>query len=361
MINEIKKKFDLRLFLPALFLTIAGLVSIYSSSIVRHDFSNFKKQLVWLALSLVIFFLVSLLDLRFLKTNSRLIFFTYLGSLFSLIGLLIFAPVVRGIRGWYQVGPFAFDPEGIVAIVLIIVLAKYFSRKHEELSLFRTIIFSGIYALLPILLVFLQPDLGSALTLVAIWFGALIFSGIKVKHFLILCLLFAVLFAFSWFFVLKDYQQQRILSFINPRIDTQGISWSVNQSKIAIGAGGLLGKGFGKGSQTQYGFLSEPKTDFIFSAIAEEFGFAGVVVLIGFLFWLLFEIMQVAFFAGSNFLRLFSSGFGFLILSQSFINTGMCLGLFPVVGIPLPFVSYGGSHLLAFYLGLGVLMSIRRT
>ncbi|PIP31873.1 hypothetical protein COX24_01245 [bacterium (Candidatus Gribaldobacteria) CG23_combo_of_CG06-09_8_20_14_all_37_87_8] len=361
MIQNIKQKFSFGLIIPAILLTLVGLLSIYSSSISRGDFSLFKKQIIWIIFSLVIFFLVSLLDLRFLKNNSKIILAAYSVSLMTLLGLLIVAPVVRGIKGWYQIGPFALDPEPLAAIILILLLSKFFSKRHEELSLFRTIIFSALYALVPVFLIVLQPDLGSALSFIAVWLGIVIFSGVRLKHLLFLGLIFILVAGFSWQFLLEDYHKQRIVSFVNPQIDTQGISWSQNQSKIAVGSGGLIGKGFGKGSQTQRGFLSEPKSDFIFSAIAEEFGFLGSIFILGLLFCLLYLITQSAFLAQNNFLRLYSAGFAFLILAQSFINIGMCLGLFPVVGIPLPFVSYGGSYLLAFYLGLGILTSLKRT
>lgn len=357
---RLSKRFDWSLFLPAFFLTIFGIISIYSSSIQRGDFLSFKKQLIYLFVSLVVFFFISILDLRFLKANSRVVFSLYLFSLFSLVGLVFLAPTIRGIKGWYQIGPVSLDPVPLSAIILIIVLAKFFAGRHVDLHRFRLVLFSGIYALLPILLILLQPDLGSALTLIAVWAGIIVFSGIKIKHLFILFIIAMLLFSLGWTFWLKDYQKQRIQSFFNPELDKQGVSWSVNQSKIAIGSGGLLGKGIGKGTQTQYGFLSEPKTDFIFSAISEELGFLGGFLVFCFLFWLLYKITKIAFSAQNNFLRLYASGFAFLILSQSFINIGMCVGLFPVVGIPLPFLSYGGSHLFSFYVGLGVLMSLQR-
>ena len=352
------RKINFRILIPAFFLTCLGILSIYSSSIQRDNFLSFKKQIGFFAVSLIFFLLVHFFDLRFLKTNSKLVFSFYSLSLFFLLGLLFFAPEIRGVKGWYKLGPFSLDPVPLSAIILIIILAKYFSSRHVELKRFSPILQSGVYAFLPVALVLLQPDLGSALTLIAIWIGILVFSGIKLKHFFIILLIFALLFCFSWKFWLKNYQKHRILSFFNPEIDQQGVSWSVIQSKIAIGSGGFFGKGLGQGTQTQYGFLSEPKTDFIFAAIAEELGFFGVFLVFGFLFWLLYELVNIAFRAQNNFLRLFASGFAFLILSQSFINIGMCLGLFPVVGIPLPFLSYGGGHVFAFYLGLGILMSL---
>lgn len=352
--------FNWSLVLPPVFLTGLGLISIYSVSLSRGSFFDFKKQILYFCFALFLMVAVSILDLRFLKTNSSLVLILYFLSLLGLLGLFLFGESIRGVRAWYKLGPVSLAPVSLSAIVLIIVLAKYFSTRHIELHSLKPIIISASYAALPILLVFLQPDLGSSLILLAVWFGMLVFSGIKVKHFLLLCLLFILLFVSGWQFWLKDYQKQRVLSFLNPHLDEQGISWNVNQSKIAIGSGGFLGKGIGKGTQTQYGFLPEPKTDFIFSAFSEEIGLAGAFLILGLLLFLFWRIIRTAFRANNNFTRLFATGLAFLLLSQSFINIGMCLGLFPVVGIPLPFVSYGGSQLLAFYLGLGILMSLEK-
>lgn len=354
------KSFNWMLAVPAVFLTGLGLLSIYSSSISKGVFFDFKKQIIYLCIALFIMVVLSFLDLRFLKTNSALVLILYAMSFMSLVGLFLFGESTRGIKGWYKLGPVSFDPVPLSAIILIIVLAKYFSTRHVELGSFKPIVFSGVYMVIPAFLVFRQPDLGSALTLVAIWIGIVVFSGIKLKHFLILCFIFLVLFGFGWKFALRDYQKQRITSFLNPQVDQQGISWSVNQSKIAVGSGGFLGKGIGKGTQTQYGFLPEPKTDFIFSAFSEETGLLGSFLLFALLVFLFWRIIRTAFRADNNFTKLFATGLAFLILSQAFINIGMCLGLFPVVGIPLPFVSYGGSQLLAFYAGIGILMSLEK-
>lgn len=354
------EKNDWRLILPTLFLTLLGLLSICSSSITKGDFFAFKKQIIFFAFSILLVVGLSFFDLRFLRTNSYLVLGLYFLTLLLLAGLFLFGSEVRGVRGWYCLGPVSFDPVSFSAVVLIIVLSKYFSSRHIELKRFQPIFCSALYMVVPVALIFLQPDLGSSLILIAVWLGIVVFSGIQLRHFLILTLIFLLLFAFSWKFFLKGYQRQRLLSFLNPQLDKQGISWSVNQSKIAIGSGGVFGKGIGKGSQTQYGFLPEPKTDFIFSAFAEETGFLGTFFLFGALLFLFWRIVKVAFLTQNNFTRLFASGFAFLLLSQSFINIGMCLGLFPVIGIPLPFVSYGGSQLLSFYLGLGILMNLKR-
>lgn len=321
---------------------------------------NFKKQIIFFAIAIFLLILLSFFDLRFLRTNSYLVLGLYFLSLLSLFGLLFLGREIRGVKGWYHLGFFSFDPVPFSAIILIIVLSKYFSTRHVEIKRFQPILSSGLYVFLPIFLILFQPDLGSAISLVSVWLGIIIFSGIKLRHFLILGLIFLILFALGWKFWLKEYQKQRILSFLNPQIDKKGISWSVNQSKIAIGSGGMFGKGIGKGSQTQYGFLPEPQTDFIFSAFAEEAGFLGVSLLFAALLFLFWRTVKIAMRAKNNFTRLFAQGLNFLLLSQSFINIGMCLGLFPVIGIPLPFVSYGGSQLLAFYFGLGILMNLEK-
>jgi len=359
-LKNIIRSANWRLILPAFLLSCFGLLSIFSSSISRGDFFNFKKQLAAVAISLVVAVAVGFVDLRFLKANSYLIFSLYILALSSLAGLLAVASQTRGIQGWYKLGPISIDPEPFVALVLIIVLSKYFSSRHVEINMLRSIAFSGIYVFVPVFLVLFQPDLGSSLSLIVIWLGMILFSGIRARHLILLAVLFGLAFALGWNFYLKDYQKQRIITFLNPTIDTRGAAWSAIQSKIAIGNGGLLGQGIGHGSQTQYGFLSEPKTDFIFSAICEEFGFLGIFILFVIFLALFWQIISVVFHAHSNFTRLFAFGFAFLLIAQICINIGMCLGLFPVVGIPLPFVSYSGSFTLAFYIGLGILMSLER-
>jgi len=223
----------------------------------------------------------------------------------------------------------------------------------------RHIFLSGFYVFLPTALIFFQPDFGSAIILVALWLGVLFISGIKLRHFLLLIFCGIIFLALSWFFLLKDYQKARVIGFLSPQIEARGINWSQTQSKIAIGTGGIFGQGLGKGSQTQYGFLSEPHTDFIFAAISEEFGLAGISVLL-FLFVILFwRIMKIALNSRSNFPRLFASGFGVILFAQLFIHIGVNLGFLPVIGISLPLVSYGGSGLVSACIGLGILQSIK--
>ena len=352
------KKLDWILIVVALLLVGIGLLSIYSSSLGRGDFLNFKKQIIFFAISLFLMFLFSFFDWRGLRENSYLILILYSLCLFGLLGLFFFAPEIRGIRSWYKFGPLALSPIEFTKIVLIILLAKYFSMRHIEMYRIRHILLSGAYILLPIVLIFPQPDLGQVLILIALWVGVLLISGIKLRHFLILVLCFLLISILSWSFLLMDYQKERILSFLFP-YDPLGVSWSQNQAKIAVGSGGVFGQGLGSGSQTQYGFLPEPQTDFIFSAIAEETGLLGVSVLL-FLFSILFwRIMKIAIDSQTNFPRLFASGLTIILVSQTFIHIGMNLGLLPIIGIPLPLISYGGSNLIATFIGLGILQSIK--
>jgi rod shape determining protein RodA len=354
------KKLDWILILAVILLVSIGLLSIYSSSIGKGDFLNFKKQIIFFGIGFVLMILISFFDWRVLKEDPYLILASYFLCLILLLGLFFFAPEIRGVKNWYKVGPISLDPIEFTKIILIILLAKYFSRRHIEMYRIAHILISGLYFLIPSLLIFFQPNLGSVLILIAIWVGILIVSGIKLRHFLILILVFLLIFVFSWSTILKDYQKERILSFIQPQIsDSLKIGWSQRQAKIAIGVGGIFGQGIGKGSQTQYGFLSEPQTDFIFSAMAEEMGLIGVGILLFLFTILLWRIFKIAILSQSNFAYLFASGMAFLFISQIFIHIGMNIGILPIIGISLPLVSYGGSSLVANFIGLGILQSIK--
>ena len=337
-----------------------GLLSIYSSSAGRGDLSNFKKQLIFFGAGLFLMFFFSFFNWRIFRDDPYLILILYVLCLLLLIGLFFFAPEIRGVKGWYKLGPISFDPIEVARIVLIILLSKYFSIRYAEMYRIRHILLSGLYVFLPAALIFLQPNLGSVLILISLWVGVLIISGIKLRHFLILVLCGFLLFVLSWTTVLKDYQKERILSFIQPQLsDPLKIGWSQRQAEIAIGSGGIFGQGFGRGSQAQYGFLPEPQTDFIFAAIAEEFGLVGVGVLLLLFSLLIWRLIKIALLATSNFPRLFATGLAISIFSQVFINIGMNLGLLPIIGIPLPLISYGGSSLISTLIGLGIVQSIK--
>ena len=352
------KKLDWGIIISSLVLVMFGLAAIYSTCVAKGNFLNLEKQIIFFAAGFFFMLLFSLIDYRVLRNNSYLILALYGFCLLLLAGLHFFAPVIRGTRGWYKVGILSLDPIEPTKIILVILLAKYFSMRHVEMYKFRHIIFSGLYVFFPAILVFIKPDLGGTMVLLSIWLGILLISGIKINHFLILLLCFVLVVTFAWNFVLKDYQKDRIISFVFP-YDVLGGSWSQTQTKIAIGAGQIFGQGLGQGSQVQYGFLPEPHTDFIFSVIAEEWGLVGVLIFFlayGFLVW---RVLKIAIDSQSNFPRLFATGFATILIAQFFINIGMNLSMLPVVGIYLPFVSYGGSGLIGSFIGLGILQSIR--
>lgn len=353
------KNLDWLLILTVLLLSGIGLVSIYSSSQAEGDFLNFYKQAVFLGLGFVLMLVFSFIDYRNFKDNSYLILAFYFLCLILLAGLFVFGADLRGVRSWYKLGEIAFSPAEFTKLALIILLAKYFSYRHVELYKVTHIVLSAVYVFLPALLIYLQPDLGSVLVILLVWLGVLVVSGIKLRHFFLLCLVAVVLFSLSWSFFLKDYQKARLISFVMPEYQPLEVGWSQKQAKIAIGSGGLWGKGFMSGSQTQSGFLSEPQTDFIFSAIAEEFGFIAIMVICGLFLLFILRILRIVQQAKDNFSRLFTAGFGVLIIAQFFINLGSNLGFLPVIGIPLPFVSYGGSFLIMLFMGLGMIQNIK--
>ncbi len=351
------KNLDLLLVVSAVMLVCFGLVSLYSSG--GDELVNFKKQVLWLATGLVLMFWLRLFDYRVLKNYTAPIVIFYTISVASLAGLLIWGATVRGAESWYRVGAITIEPVEFAKIALILLLAKYFSMRHVEMYRIRHVVASGIYVLLPAGLVVLQREIGSVLVILSVWLGIMIIAGIKIKHLIFLSLLGSLVFLISWNFLFHDYQRERLVSFLNPASDPQGSGYNVLQSAIAIGSGGIWGKGLGQGTQTELGFLPEPQTDFIYAAIVEEMGFIGALLLLlsfGFLFTRIMKIIQVS---QNNFARLVAAGFLVMLTSQVFINMGMTMGILPITGIPLPFVSYGGSGLISLFAMLGILQSIR--
>ena len=352
------KKMDWWLILGSVLLVGMGLLSIYSSSLHVRDFTNLEKNVVFFGIGFVLMLFFSFFDWRIFRENSYFVLILYFLSLLFLAGLYVFAPLTRGVRTWYRVGQLSIDPIELIKLALLILLAKYFSARHVEMYRIKHIILSGLYVLFPVLLIFFQPNLGSCLVILALWVGILVVSGIKLKHFLLLVLCFMLVFAGGWAFFLKDYQKARITSFFIP-YDPLGVSWSQNQSKIAVATGGIFGKGIGNGSQTQYGFLSEPQTDFIFAAVAEEMGIMGVTVLLLLFLLVLWRITKIALATRDNFSKLFVSGFAIILIAQVVIHIGMNIGFLPIIGLPLPFLSYGGSNMIATFTTLGILQSIK--
>lgn len=357
---QVLKKLDWVLIGAILLLIIIGLLSIASASQARTGvFTNFKKQLFFAVISLILLGTFCFIDYRFLRNYSAVVLVLYIFSVLLLILLLFFGSQIRGSVSWLRFGIVNFEPIEIMKFILIALLAKYFSSRHIDFGLMRHIFVSGFYVLIPVALVLLQPDLGSAALLLIIWVGIMLVSGIRVRHLLALFLIFAVITGFSWNFFLKDYQRARILTFFEPKKDPLGRGYNILQSIIATGSGGFWGKGLGHGSQSQLNFLPEQHTDFIWASIAEEWGFFGVafiLVLWGIIFWRLFIIATGA---TTNFARLFVFGFILLLLAHISINIGMNMGFFPIAGIPLPLLSYGGSNLLATLIAFGIVQNIK--
>lgn len=333
--------------------------SLITMKSFTEDTPFFSHQLAWILISFFVFFFLSFIDFRFLKRTEVLV--TIFG-IFSgiLILLFVIGHTSKGAQSWFSFGGFSFQPTDMMKLVVILMLAKYFSRRHIEIGNFKHIFISGIYAFIPFMLVFLQPDFGSAIIIFFIWLGMILISGISKKHLLIVFGIGILTFILLWGFVFKTYQKDRIMTFVQPLSDVQGSGYSVYQSTIAVGSGQIFGKGVGFGTQSRLKFLPEYQTDFIFASFVEEWGFVGALtffILFGLIIW---RILHIALLGVTNFEILFGVGLAIYFMSHFIINIGMNIGVMPVTGITLPFMSYGGSHLLAEFIGLGILMGMNR-
>jgi rod shape determining protein RodA len=336
-------------------LVAAGLITM-NSFVDANAF--FERQILWIFIGFGVLFLASALDWRFLK-RTRVIVLLFFISVTSLLGLFLAGTITKGALSRFNLGAFFVQPSDPAKIVLIVLLAKYFSRRHVEIAHYRHILISGLYAFVLFLLVFVQPDFGGAIIVFLLWLGMILVSGVSKRHLLVVFLIGLVAFSALWLFVFQDYQKARIKTFLNPLTDIQGAGYNAYQSTITVGSGELFGKGVGFGTQSRLQFLPEYETDFIFAAFAEEWGFLGVVVLLGLFLFVLWRITLIAMKGATNFETLFGLGVVFLIMSHAVIHIGMNLGLLPVTGTVLPFVSYGGSHLLMEFFALGILMGMR--
>ncbi len=337
----------------------AGLVTMKSFGLNPAGLGFFERQLIWIGLSLIIFFIFGSLDIRFLKRTGVLVsLFLFFSGL--LVIIFVLGHATHGAKSWFSLGGFSFQPADFMKLVVILILAKYFSRRHVEIRNIKHIFISGLYALIPFLLVFLQPDFGSAIIIFLIWFGMALVSGISKKHLLVIFAIGSVAFVGLWFFAFHQYQKDRIINFLNPLYNIHGSGYNAYQSTIAVGSGQIFGKGIGYGTQSRLQFLPEYQTDFIFAAFAEEWGFVGVLLLFLLFGLVVWRILRTALVGASNFEMLYGMGVAIFFMSHFIINVGMNMGLMPVTGITLPFMSYGGSHLLTEFSALGILMGMRR-
>ncbi|MFW0862461.1 MAG: rod shape-determining protein RodA [Candidatus Komeilibacteria bacterium] len=354
------KKVDWLLMLNVFFLLLFSLTALYSLNVNEPlDGSNlFVRQLIFVFIGLVLVVLFTLFDYRWLKNYHKLI------MAFVLLLLLVvnlFADPIRGMTGWLAVGGQTFQPSEFAKLAIVFFLASYFTKyQHEFYKLKHILITGGITALFAGL-VATQPDFGSAVIIFATWFIMLWFVKIPKKYFLYLIIGLIIISILLWTFTFEDYQKARIISFVSPTADVLGEGYNVNQSMIAVGSGQLLGRGLGLGPQSQLNFLPEQYSDFIFAVIAESFGLWGSMALL-LLFVLLFvKLVSVVKNSGNAFASWMVLGFTIYLSIQTFVNIGMTIGIAPVTGITLPFVSYGGSSLLTTFIVLGIVQNVIMT
>jgi rod shape determining protein RodA len=339
------------------FLIAFGLVAIYSLSLSSDaaDIGNFKKQIFFLLLGIGFFVFFSQMDYRIWKSYSG---FLYLVGIILLVSVLLFGKEIRGTSGWFSFGFFNFQPVELMKLILILSLANYFSRQNTNKLQIKHIATSFLFVMLPVGLAIKQPDMGSAMVMFVVWLGMLLIAGLPKKYLFFLACLLVILPFFGWNFMLKDYQKERIVTFLDPQKDPLGSGYNVLQSIIAVGSGGIWGKGLGHGSQSRLNFLPEKHTDFIFATIAEESGMFGALLLLGLFIVLFFRLKKIADVSRDNFGQLIISGTMTMIVFQVFINIGMNMGIMPIAGLSLPFISYGGSFLIVMLALLGIIQSI---
>ncbi len=349
--------FDWTLLLPALTLSLLGILTM---STFGQGSSLAPRQLLWLAVALSAYLGLSALDLRFIRRTS-VVMSLYVVAFILLALLLLVADPVLGARAWFSLGPISFQPADFAKLALLALLAKYLSRRHVEIGDSRHIIVSGAYALTLALLILVEPDMGNAIVFGTLWLGMMFVSGISKKHLALLGLIACIAAASLWFGGLKPYQRTRIISFVNPASDIRGSGYNAYQAKIAVGSGELFGKGIGYGTQSKLRFLPEYQTDFIFAAFAEEWGFIGVVLLFSIYALLFARLAQIARFAATNFDAFFTLGILILFTAHLALHTSINLGLLPVTGTTIPFMSSGGSHLMLEFASLGIVTSLARS
>jgi rod shape determining protein RodA len=394
------RSFSLGIFLPALALSLIGVVLVYSATYYSVDpleHGLYSKQIVWLLIGIMLAIFIYYLPLRLHEVFSA---FYYVAALLFLIALLIISNETA--QRWIRVGGMSVQPAEMAKLAVVLALARYLAFRKINYENFSWIFVMIVLVAIPAGLVLIQPDLGSSLVFFALFFGILIWTGLPLNRvllmitpiismlaaihwiswaifFLLLLLLLSlsklrILQGFFFFMMnlafgmmtpllwnkLHGYQKMRIIIFLDPGQDPKGAGYQIIQSKIAVGAGGLFGQGFLKGSQTKLSFLPEQQTDFIFSVLSEQFGLIGDLVVLALFGWLFYKGFSLAHKARNQFYAYIACGFSTILVFQVLLNIGMTVGLMPVTGLPLPFLSYGGSSLLFFWAIIGFLLAINR-
>jgi rod shape determining protein RodA len=351
------RDFDWTLLGIVLLICALGVLEIYSATLNTKFQGMHVKQMYWIGAGLLLMFLLSLVNYHALLQHIPWI---YGVALLSLAAVLVFGKKYLGARRWIMLpGGSHFQPSEWVKLILILAMARFFAEYTERELPFRDLIKAGMIVTLPMLLVLKQPDLGTALTYLPVAIMGLFLGGMRIKHALILLLIAGILMPAVWHYGLKPYQKDRLTSFISPEADARGTGYQVIQSLVAVGSGGLWGKGATKGTQTQGQFLPVPHTDFIFAAWAEEHGFVGASFLLLLYFLLLMRLISNAQTAPDRAGTFIVMGVVAVWAFHVLVNVGMVVGFMPVTGIPLPLMSYGGSSVLFTFLALGIVMNIR--
>jgi rod shape determining protein RodA len=354
------RAFDLQLVVYAALLVAIGLVMAYTNSIENGTTpleagTTFTRGLMWAGIASITFVIATAFDFRWLKTLSWPSYALQIGLL--LLTLAIGDGVGNSAR-WITVGPLTFQFSELAKILMVIVLANYLAGRSDKLDSLRTILGAAILVVPPLALVMLQPDLGTSLVFAAILVGMLWMSGASMKWLGAMAAAVLAMVPVAWTYLLRDYQKERLTSFLNPKPDITDSGYQLYQSQIAVGSGGWFGRGLTNGTQAQGDFLPVQSTDFVFSVLAEELGFIGAMILFLLFVLLLWRVLVAGWRSRDPFGTLFASGIASMILFQLFVNVGMVMGIMPITGIPLPFVTHGGASLVSIAIGLGILQSI---
>jgi rod shape determining protein RodA len=359
-IGAVWRAFDLQLTTYAGLLAAIGLVMAYTNSVEDGNLTLdtqtvFTRALMWTAIAVVAFVFATAFDYRWLKTLSWPIYLFQLGLLVLTLGI---GAGVGGSARWIAIGPLTFQFSELAKILMIIVLANYLASRQGKLDSLGSILGACLLVGPPLILVMLQPDLGTSLVFAAILAGMLWMSGASLKWLFIIAAGVIAFVPIAWTYVLRDYQKQRLLSFLDTNPDIKGAGYQLYQAQIAVGSGGWMGKGLTNGTQGQGDFLPVSTTDFVLAGLAEELGFIGVFVVFVLFFLLLWRVLVAGWRSRDAFGTLFAAGMASMILFQLVVNAGMVMGIMPITGIPLPFVTHGGASLVSMAIGLGIIQSI---
>ncbi len=354
-------RFDFVMVFSALTLVLIGLLLIYSGSLSFYDgpLTSFAspvfKQVIFACVGITAMLVVSKVDYHYLTHYAWVM---YAAGIISLVAILAVGQTAYGSTRWFDLGPIQVQPSEFAKLATILALARYFSEHGGDARDLKTLLISLAIVTPVSALVFVEPDLGTSIVFFAIWLGVVVVAGVSRRHLLIMGAIFLAVFPFIWTFAIADYQVERVSVLVDSNEDSLGAGYNVNQSKIAVGSGEWLGKGWKNGDQTQLGYLKVATKDFIFSLLSEEFGFVGCMGVFGLYILLLMRGVRAAQIAGDPAGQLVAVGIVMLILMQTFINVAVNLSIFPVTGIPLPFVSQGGSSLVSLFISLGILQSV---